>query len=262
MKKDNSLKLSKHSHKDLPPLRPKSTESSARLPWDYSHPVLKAEGAEHFQMIYSTEVNLTIRLKVKEFTRKQATLLVGQSLYSVLTEGISLGDWMILEFLYSYLLGSKQYPTQVKNPKEFELLLLLKIVLLSGAWLDLEDKVLLPEDIQNLLKSSKWIPNKRTFYSRKASFQMNKFLQVRIVPVDTLIERSKGNERYSSYCKGYGESSHMGRRQKTRTSAELDGVPVDFDKENVVLIPNDLVPLVLQTLQLERKYKPKKKKIV
>jgi hypothetical protein len=109
---------------------------------------------------------------------------------------------------------------------------------------------------------SKWIPNKRTYFSRKASFQLNKFLQVQIVPIDTLIERSKGNVRYSSYCKGYGESSHMGRRQKTRTSAELDGIPVDFDRENFTLIPWEIVPLIQRSIQLERKYKPRKKKIV
>jgi len=259
MKKNNRKVTPDQDHI---PYKTEVVESSARLPWDYSHPTLQVEGAEHFHMVYSTEVNLTIRLKVKEFTRKQATLLVGQSLYQVLTEGISIGDWMVLEFLYSYLLGSKQYPTQVKNYKEFELLLLLKIVLLSGNWMGLEEKVQLPEDIQNLLKLSKWIPNKRTFFSRKASFQMNKFLQVQIVPIDTLIERSKGNERYSSYCKGYGESSHMGRRQKTRPSSELDGEPVDLDRENITLIPWDLVPLVQTTIQLERKYRPKKRKVV
>lgn len=246
----------------LPPPLVEATESSTRLPWDYSHPTLKVEGAEHFQMVYSTEVNLTIRLKVKEFTRKQATLLVGQSLYEVSTDGISIGDWMVLEFLYSYLLGSKQFPTQVKNYKELELLLLLKVVLLSGSWLGLDGKSQLPEDILSLIKMSRWIPNKRTYFSRKASFQLNKFLQVQIVPIDTLIERSKGNVRYSSYCKGYGESSHMGRRKKTRASAELDGIPVDFDREEVNLIPFDLVPLVQRSIQLERKYRPKKKKIV
>lgn len=99
----------------LPPDKSlEGTESSARLPWNYSPPTLKVEGADRFSLIYSTEVNLTIQLKVKEFTRKQATLLAGQALYQVLNEGITLGDWMTLEFLYSYLLGQKLEPLFVK----------------------------------------------------------------------------------------------------------------------------------------------------
>jgi len=237
----------------------KGSESSARLPSDYSLPTLAIRGAEDFQMIYSSDVNLTIQADLKEFSRKQATLLAGQSLYLVLKEGISILDWMVLEFLYSFLLGNKQYPTQIRNPKELELLLLLKVTLLSGTWMSLEGKREIPEDVRLLLESSQWIPNERTYSSRKSLYQLNKFLSVRIVPIDNLIDRSKGNLRYSSYCKGYGESSRMGRRQRTRPSAELDGEPVDLEREEVFRLPFSMVPLVLSSIQLERKYRPKKR---
>lgn len=235
------------------------SESSARLPWVYSQPTLSIEGAEKFPLIYSKDVNLTIQLKVKEFTRKQATVLAGQALFKVAHWGLNLGDWMVLEFLYSYLLGSKLSSYKLKNFKELELSLLLKVVLLSGTWLGLEEKVMLPEDIQFLLLSSKWVPNKRTFHSRETYFQMNKFLSVRIVPVDALIERSKGTIRYSSYCKGYGESSHMGRRQKTRPSPELDGEPVELEKEEYVNIPLNQYGQILQIVLKEIKYSFQKK---
>jgi len=234
-------------------------ESSARLPWNYSPPTLKVEGADQFPLIYSTEVNLTIQLKVKEFTRRQATILCGQAIYEVVHEGLSIGDWITLEFLYSYLLGSKNDPMRVKNPKELELLLLLKIILLSGTWMKLEGKVQLPEDVLFLIENSKWIPNERTYYSRFFTFRIDKFLSVRIVPVDLMIERSKETVRYSSYCKGYGESSHMGRRQKTRPSAELDGEEIHIETEEEVILPLELYGLIHYLEPLFEKYRQQSK---
>jgi len=234
-------------------------ESSARLPWDYSPPVLKVKGAEQVQFVYSCDVNLTIRLLVSEFTRKQATLLTGQALFEVAQKGISIGDWMILEFLYSYLLGSKEEALRLKNFKELELTLLLKVVLLSGTFMGLEGRKELPEDIKSLILASRWVPSYRTWHSRKVSFQMNKFLEVRIVPIDNLIERQKGTVRYSSYCKGYGESSHMGRRQKTRPSSELDGIPVDLEKDQTVRLDLFEISTVMSLILKEIKYQHKKR---
>lgn len=239
---------------------PGVVESSARLPWNYSPPTLKVDGAEHFDMIYSTDVNLTIQLRVKEFTRKQATLIAGQCIHEVLTSGIDLRDWMTLEFLYSYLLGQKLDPLFVKEPKELELLLLLKVILLSGTFIGLEAKIEIPDDIRLLCESSRWVPNERTYQSRRNLYRLNKFLFVRIVPINDLIDRSKNQSvRYSSYCKGYGESSHMGRRQKTRPSSELDGEEVDIGKEESVKIPLNLFQLLFQLNLLESRYRTTKR---
>jgi len=229
------------------------SENSARLPWDYSQPTLSIEGAEQYQLIYSTDVNLTIQLRVTEFSRKQATLIAGQCLYKVAHFGMGILDWMTLEFLYSYLLGSKQDSFYLKNFKELELSLLLKVVLISGTWMGLENKGTLPEDIQFMISKSKWVPNKRTYDSREVHFRLNKFLYVRIVSVDSLIERSKDTVRYSSYCKGYGESNHMGRRQKTRPSAELDGEPVQIEEEGY--FPLNQIGEILDLVLLETKYR-------
>lgn len=242
-----------------PPFILEGSESSARLPWNYSPPVLAVEGAEQFRFVYSTDVNLTIRLRVSEFTRKQATLLAGQALFEIVHKGISIGDWMILEFLYSYLLGSKQEALKMKNFKELELTLLLKVVLLGGTYMGLEGRNEIPQDIKSLVLASKWIPSQRTWNSRKVMFRMNKFLEVRIVPIDNLIERTKGNVRYSSYCKGYGESSHMGRRQKTRPSPELDGIPVDLEKEQTVRLDLSNISTVMNLILKEIKYSQQKK---
>lgn len=257
MKKNKIVRS--NSTSSQPTLILEGSEASARLPWDYSPPTLGVKGAELTQFVYSLDVNLTIRLLVSEFSRKQATLLVGQALFEVAQEGLSIGDWMILEFLYSYLLGSKSEPLVLKNPKELELALLLKIVLISGTFMGLEGRKELPEDIRSLVLGSKWVPSRRTWSSRKDLYRMNKFIEVRIVPIDNLIERTKGNIRYSSYCKGYGESSHMGRRQKLRPSPESDGIPVDLEKEIAVRLDLYNLPTVMNLILKEIKYSPQKK---
>jgi hypothetical protein len=210
-------------------------------------------------MIYYSDFNLTIRVKVKEFTRKQATLLAGQCLRQVALRGLNIIDWMTLECLYTYLLGNKQFYFERKDSKEFELLLLLKIVLLSVGWMSLEEKVQLPLDITEVILSSRWVPNERTFSSRENQFSLDKFLQVRIVPVDSLIERSKDSIRYSSYCKGYGESGPMGRRKKTRSSAELDGEDVNLENDSLIKLSFERLSQIQQMMTLELKYRHQKK---
>jgi hypothetical protein len=256
----NSIRKNQINLDPLPNVSAKGAGFLSRLPSVHSQPVLQVEGvAESSQKIYSYDFNLTIQIKVKEFTRKQASLLIGQSLRLVALRGLELLDWMTLECLYSYLLGNKQHYFERKDSKEFELLLLLKIVLSSVSRMNLSNRVQLPEDVQRAILDSRWTPNERTFKSREVSFQLDKFLLVRIVPVDTLIERSKDSIRYSSYCKGYGESGPTGRRKKTRPSAELDGEPVDLEKDNSIKLSFERISQVQDLVLLEIKYnKPRK----
>jgi hypothetical protein len=181
-------------------------------------------------------------------------MLSGLALSDVAEFGISLSDWMVLEWLYSSLLGNKKDPFERKDNKEFELSLLLKVTLLSGTWLGLEEKVFLPEDIQRLILSSKFVPSGRTKASWRRSWDLKKYIQIRAVPLDVLMERSRNTSRYSSYCKGYGESSRMGRRQKTRPSAELDGEPVDLEKDKMMNLDLQRISLILSAVLLEEKY--------
>jgi hypothetical protein len=181
-------------------------------------------------------------------------MLSGLALSDVAHKGMNLSDWIILEFFYSSLLGNKQEPFERKDNKEFELSLLLKVVLLSGTWMGLEEKRELPKDVQTLIFLSKWVPKERTISSWRQNYSLNKFIEVRAVPLDVLFERSKGTIRYSSYCKGYGESSHMGRRQKTRPSAELDGESVDLEKDQTVKLDLSNIGQILTAVLLEIKY--------
>jgi hypothetical protein len=238
----------------LPMESSRGSESSARLPSNYSPPTLAVNGSgeEYFRAI-SFDVQMTVRSKV-DFTRKQLCMLSGLALSEVAEEGLSLSDWMVLEWLYCNLLGNKQEYFERKDQREFELTLLLKVVLLGGTWMGLEGKVQLPEDIQKLVLNSKSVPKGRTKASWKQNWDLKKFIEIRAVPLDVLLERSKSTTRYSSYCKGYGESSRMGRRQKTRPSAELDGEPVDLEKDSSVRLDLYQIGHILSAVLLELKY--------
>lgn len=248
----------KRKFKNLDPSLPlKSTrgsESTARLPSVYSQPTLAVKGSseEYFGAI-SFDVQMTVRSKIN-LTRKQLCMLSGFALSEVAEKGLGLSDWMILEYLYSSLLGNKRSYLERKDYKEFELLLLLKIVLLGGVWMGLEGKVQLPEDIQKLVLSSSLVPSGRTKASWYQSWDLRKFIEIRAVPLDILLERSKNTTRYSGYCKGYGESSRMGRRQKTRPSAELDGEEVDLEKDKMINLNLQKISHLLTAVLLETKY--------
>lgn len=237
-------------------LKFRGSESSARLPSDYSPPTLLIEGSEEYYRAISFDVQVTVRSKV-DFTRKQLCMLSGLALSDVAEKGLSLSDWMVLEWLYSNLLGNKQSPYDRKDNKEFELSLLLKVVLLSGTWMGLEDKCQLPQDVQELILNSRFVPKGRTKSSWKQRWNIAKFLEIRAVPLDVLLERSKNTSRYSSYCKGYGESSRLGRRQKTRPSAELDGEPVDLEKDKMMNLDLQRISQILSAVLLEIKYSKK-----
>lgn len=254
MKKKDYSSSSRNSFRDK---LNRNEEFSPLVSSNFPPPTLEVEGVEKYQKIQSLDVSLTIRTKV-ELTRRQATLLAGQAIFEIISEGITLGDWMVIEFLYGFLLGQKQDFLRVKNSKELEILALLKLVLLSGTWIGLEGKSQLPDDIKFLLSNSQWIPSERTYFSRKKSFELKKFLEVRIVSTDDLMTRSSGTKRYSSYCKGYGEGSSRARREKTLPSAELDGEEVNLEKEEHNNVPILLVSTLSQLYLLEVREKIRK----
>lgn len=81
---------------------------------------------------------------------------------------------------------------------------------------------ILDQEVREAIIKSNWMPDRRTFNSWLQHWVPDKWLQVRIVPVDILFDRSKFSEPYSSYCKGYGEGTSRGPR-KTPYDPELDG---------------------------------------
>jgi hypothetical protein len=214
---------------------------------------IEIKGAEDIISNISISCQLTIRNKVT-FSRHQLCILTAVALKKISLLGIGLSDWYILEYLYSSLLGNKLEPIERNDSTERELSLICKIILSLGPFLPLEGTVSIPEDILTVISYSKWIPSDRTFASWVQNYDLKKYLEIRIVSLDALLERSKTTLRYSSYCKGYGESNHMGRRKKTRISFELDG---EEETERIISLSD--ISQLLNLNQLELRYRNLKK---
>lgn len=234
----------------------RSDRSTAlRSPAENPPPTLRIAGVESVEKVYDLTFNVTIRFRVTEVLRREVTLLAGQALKLVLEEGLTIGDWMTLEFLYNYLLGTKPTLLQVKDSKELEILALLKLVLSSVGYVGPREKVEIPLEVVSICKESRWIPNDRTYQSRKSLYDPQKWLTMRIVGVDDLINRPTNTSRYSSYCKGYGEGSSKGRKGRTPISSELDGEDFNYDDLERVNIPLTVVPLLSECFLIETRLK-------
>lgn len=236
-------------------------EPSARLPSDYSHTNPKIVGIDsEIISAISIDYQLTVRPKV-ELNRYQCSMLLETLLVKVRDCGINLSLYLILEFLYSRLLGSKTSPEYLRDVNERRVTLLAQLLLRSirGMWLTLDCCEQLSEDLKrDLFELYNLFPSMREFHSRVEYWKPERFLEVRAVRLDVFLERGRTSEPYSSYCKGYGESSRMGRRQKTSYSAELDGEE-DYRTEITFTSVSEL-QLLLDLVRLDTREKFRKMK--
>jgi hypothetical protein len=201
---------------------------------------------------------MTVRNKVKISRRKLNLLSAGKS-KEICLKGYNLFDYIFVEHLLNLLVGSSK-PLEVKEEKEKEISLIL-IILLMAMKNPTEERKDLPQDVKDWIQSSRWIPSDRTWGSWKSSLSFDLYFEIRTVPVEQVFERaSNGTVRYSSYCKGYGETNTMGRKKrKTPPSPELDGEPVKIEEEGENL-PLLLYQFYITFQELERKYKKSKRK--
>jgi len=127
------------------------------------------------------------------------------------------------------------------------------MILLSSqnSWLNLGIREKLNKNLLSFLEETDLLPSSREVNSRIEYWQPEKFLEVRSVRLDVFMERERNSIRYTSYCKGYGESSSMGRRQRTKPSAELDGE--EIEKPEVVILSELQNLLFLNLLEIKRK---------
>jgi hypothetical protein len=234
-------------------LKIKSNTLPTKLPASVHSPPNQNENQDREEnlLIHSIDIHLTVRAKIK-MTGKQACMLAGIAIESVLAEGISMKDWIVLEFLYNFLLNKQTSPAEVKESRSMEILYCLKIILLSGTWMGLEKRNRLPEDIELIIKMSRFIPNQRTISSWTQNWNLETFIEVRAVPMNTFLKRSTGTQRYSGYCKGYGESGPAGNCKKTKHSSELDGEePREMEQKIDLLSIGTLLQLILTEERLQ-----------
>jgi hypothetical protein len=229
---------------------------------DYHHVSLpvsqQKEESNRFKELNESTFHMTVRNKVHINRRKLCLLASGKS-KEICLKGYNLFDYIFVEHLLNLLIGSSS-PLEIKEEKEKEISLIL-ILLLRVMKDPTEEKKDIPKDVKEWITSSRWIPSDRTFGSWKSSLSFDLYLEIRTVPVEQVFERaSNGTVRYSSYCKGYGETNTMGRKKrKTPPSPELDGEPVKLEEEGENL-PLQLYQFYITFQELDRKYTKTKRK--
>jgi len=171
------------------------------------------------------EFQMTIRTKVAKLTTKQASILLMVLVVKSLKEGIDVTSYLGMEYLYTVLVRSGHDPVDLMDEKIRKTVLVSETILawVRGEWLNLSDKEQVPNDVRETIEATHWLPNERTYSSWRYFWEPTKWLEVRIVPLDTFDKRASDTERYSGYTKGYGNDGSPESPQKTRATAELDG---------------------------------------
>jgi hypothetical protein len=185
-----------------------------------------------------TEFYMTIQPKVTNLSSREASMLLMICNVQALQDGIDTTLYLSMEYLYSYLTRSgSTSPSEIKEERVRQTCLLSHLILASvrGEWSNMGDRIqILDQQVREAVIDSNWLPDRRTYGSWAQHWSPDKWLQVRIVPVEYLLDRSKFSEPYSSYCKGYGEGTSRGA-QSTPYDYEIDGeghtepIPPEFN---------------------------------
>jgi len=219
---------------EIPMAAPSPAEQVSRTDQELTVlPSLRILGNVRSNMIsdISMEFAMTIQPKVTKLTTRQASMLLSVLVVRSLN-GVDISMYLAMEFLRNVLVKSGHDFMEQQDERVRMTLLLSELVLTTvrGKWITLTDYEKLPDEVTEKLVRSNWLPNTRTLQSWIQYWEPEKFLQVRIVPVEHLYERaeSETTERYSGYTKGYGNDGNPGRL-RTPYSSELDGVQEDPD---------------------------------
>jgi ASC-1-like (ASCH) protein len=206
-----------------------------------------------------TDYQLTVSIKM-ELTRRQIGLLLDILNYQAAHFGVNFGMYLALEHLSALLIGQKKNHLEIKDENERRVATVSTIILqsLGDQSLSITEYQLLPEVIIQKLIENKLLMEKRVFGSRYSKWRPENFIIIKTVPLNVKFERVKGtSERYSSYCKGYGESHPSAHYKKTKPSSELDGESEDKELYRLVDIPK---LLILTQLEMRAKFLRKGRK--
>lgn len=197
----------------------------------------------------STEYQLTVRTRM-QLTRRQIGLLLEDCNYRAVCFGVNLGLYLTMEHLSSQLIGQKSNNLEIKDSKERRVCSVTQIILqsLGNTSLLIEEDSQIPEVIRTEIITRQLIVSQRVFGSRHQLWNPEGFIRILAVPLSTRFDRVKGtSERYSSYCKGYGESHPSAHYKKTKPSFELDGETEDREYLSLTDISELLVLVQLET---------------
>lgn len=171
------------------------------------------------------EYQMTVQIQ-RQISRKEASILLSVCNYEATYSGVDVSLYFVMEWLFNFLLksGSKE-PIEYPEEKGKQTLMICELILtaIRGTWLSLSEREQLPEEIIVSLHKTGWLPSSQTYGSWSNYHSPKLFFRMRAVRLDTFNERESNSERYSSYCKGYGEGGSLARVQRTPFSFELDG---------------------------------------
>lgn len=210
-----------------------SSETVNQVAGDIHPPTLKLLGyVTEASDISSTlmEFHMTIRPKVSELIPKAASLLLAVANWRAVHGGVDFTLYMAMEYLYSKLRKSGWDTLWIREEKVRQTVLLAELILatLRGTWLNFAEREELPDDLKDEIVATGWLVNERTMHSWKQHWVLERYLEVKIVPVENILKRDKlsSAERYTAYTRGYGQDGNAPSPGKTRPSAELDGEPI------------------------------------
>lgn len=202
---------------------------------------------------------MTVRLKTTTLTPKQASMLLQVCNARAVYGGIDFTLYLAMEYLQGFLRKTGTDPMYVKNEKMRTTLLLSELILAAckGLWFTLGDRETLHDEVKAEIKASGWLPDVRTLDSWKQHWDLEKYLQVRIVPVEHLLERQLNTaERYSSYTRGYGQDGNLPAPHKTKDDP-VDG-NVDPDPPSINLLEFESYVNILNSIEIHKARKKQK----
>lgn len=213
----------------------------------------------------SIEYHLTIQISNESLTRRDLSLLLDVLNYQACNFGVNFVMLMGMYELYFRLLGNKSDPKELVEPHIRLTLTVTDKILRVLRNVDFSlypgEVVILPSKLVSLLRNG--LMTKRTYGSRYRTWRPEKFMRVRIVPVDIqFLNRRKDTLPYSSYCKGYGESHPNAHRQRLRENSETDGYgPDPTETEEIYLFNRCTNPIHVLCEFLEIRYKNEEQEI-
>jgi len=200
--------------------------------------------------------HLTVRFLRETASRKELGLLLEVLCYQAVHFGISLNMQIAMFELYFRLLGNKVDSREISESNIRKILVISEILFneLRGVELNLAAESRFKFDSHVCEIISKGLMSKRTYGSRFRTYRPEAFLRILAVPVNILyFERRQFSKRYSSYCKGYGESHPSAHRSKTKISSELDGNGtswIDSEEDHLFRICTDKVHVLSSFLEI------------
>lgn len=206
-----------------------------------------------------SEFHMTVQLKTTTLTPKAASMLLQVCNARAVYQGVDFTLYLAMEYLQGFLRKTGTDVLYVKNEKMRQTLLLSELILASihGTWLTLGSKELLSSDVEKQILESNWLPSERSLQSWRQHWDLEKYLRVKIVPVEYLLERQSSTaERYSGYTRGYGQDGVLPAPHKTKDDP-VDGID-DPDPPSLNLLEFETFVTILNSIETNKARKKQK----